>query len=97
MGERKSERKKGLGFKDLWKLVLAAIGVVAIVQELRTPAADRTWHGKVAGFVPYDFRKPTFERIRQSYWDPDGPIVSNRAFGVGWVLNLAAVKKLVSG
>jgi hypothetical protein len=82
---------------DLWRLVMAIIAVVAIVQELRKAAEDRTWHGKVAGFVPYDFRKPTPERLRDTYWNPEGPMVSSKAWGVGWAPNFGAVKKAVAG
>jgi hypothetical protein len=80
--------------KDLWRLVLAIIGIVAIVQELRKPPEERTWHGKVVRFVPYDFRWPTVERFRKTYWNPEGPVVSSKAWGVGWAPNLGAVKRL---
>ena len=95
MGDQQNEDRRALGLRDLWRLVLASIGVFAIVQELRKPADERTWHGKVAGFIPYDFRKPTAERFRETYWNPDGQIVSSRVWGVGWALNLGAVKKLI--
>ncbi len=80
--------------KDLWRLVLAIVGVIAIVQELRKPPEERTWHGKVADLIPYDFRKPTIERLRETYWNPDGQILSSKAWGVGWAPNFGAVKKL---
>ncbi len=83
--------------KDLWRLVLAIIGIVAIVQELRKPPEERTWHGKVAGLVPYDFRKPTVDRFRETYWNPEGPAVSGKAWGVGWAPNLGAAKRLFGG
>ena len=82
--------------RDLWKLALAIVGVVAIVQELRKPPEERTWQGTVAGLVPYDLRKPTIERFRDTYWNPDGPILSGKAWGVGWAPNFGAVKKLFS-
>ncbi len=75
-------------------MILAIIGVIAVVQELRRSPETRTWHGKVAGFVPYDFRRPTIERFKQTYWSPDGPILSSKAWGVGWAPNLGAVRKL---
>lgn len=80
--------------KDLWKLALAIIGVIAIVQELRKPPEERTWTGKVANFVPYDFRMPTWDRVRQTYWNPEGPVVSGKVFGVGWAPNFGAVARL---
>jgi hypothetical protein len=40
--------------------VIAAIGIgllgAAVVQQLRLPRSERTWHGTVAGVVPYDLR-----------------------------------------
>ena len=98
MGKKQDEQpKKRSNVRNLWGLVVAALAVVAIVQELRLPPEQRTWHGKVGGFVPYDFRKPTFERFRSTHWNEDGPIVSSRMWGVGWALNLGALKKRVAG
>jgi hypothetical protein len=94
---RPEEPKRGPSARALWRWILAALAVVAIAQELRRSPEERTWHGKVAGFVPYDFRKPTVDRFRESYWNPEGPLVSAKAWGVGWVLNVGAVKKLVGG
>lgn len=91
------KKKKRPSVRDLWKLALVVIGVIAIVQELKKPAKKRTWHGKVGDFVPYDFRLPTAERIRSTYWNPDGPFLPGKVFGVGWALNLGAVKRLISG
>lgn len=66
--------------------LLAAVVVV----ELRKPADQREWHGELGGVVPYDLRPPTVSRIRQAWWNPDDPrILTNRAFGVGWAVNLA--------
>jgi hypothetical protein len=49
----------------------------------------------VAGFVPYDFRMPTVERFRESYWNEAGPVLSPRPIGVGWVPNFGAMKRMV--
>ncbi len=89
-------KKKGSTLRDLYRLALVIIGVIAIVKELQKPAKERTWHGKVADFVPYDFRMPTADRIRDTYWNPDGPVISSKAFGVGWAPNFGSVKRLVS-
>ena len=94
MSDRRT-KKKSPSISDLWKLLLAIIGVIAVVQELRKAPEDRTWTGKVFDFVPYDFRKPTVERFRQTYWNPDGPILGGKAWGVGWAPNIGAIKKLV--
>ncbi|MGD2103242.1 MAG: hypothetical protein PVG83_13505 [Acidimicrobiia bacterium] len=77
--------------RDIWRLLLAIIGVVAVVQELRKPKDERTWNGAVAGVVPYDFRMPTVERVRDTYWNPDGPILSGKVFGVGWAPNFGVL------
>jgi hypothetical protein len=76
--------------RDIWKLILAIIGVIAVIQELRKPSDEREWHGTV-GFFPYDFRMPTIGRIKETYWDPDGSLLSGKVFGVGWAPNFGAM------
>jgi hypothetical protein len=72
------------------KVLAAALVVAALIKELRLPREERTWHGLVAGFVPYDFRPPSWERVRSTFWDPEGPVIVARVFGVGWTLNFGA-------
>ena len=84
---------------DLMKLVRAAVWaaiVAAVYQELRKPPGERTWHGRVAGSVPYDFRVPTLDRFREAYWDPDTDrVFSDKVIGVGWAVNIpVAARKL---
>lgn len=71
---------------------MALAAAIAIFGELRKPSEQRTWHGKVADFIPYDFRIPTAERFRDTYWNPNGPLVSGTLWGVGWALNIGAIK-----
>jgi hypothetical protein len=85
------EQRPVASVRDIWRLLLAIIAVVAIVQELRKPKDERTWHGKVASFVPYDFRVPTVDRLRETYWNPDAPMVGGKVFGVGWAPNFGAL------
>ena len=73
------------------KMLAVALAVAAVVKELRLPKDERTWHGALGGFVPYDFRRPTVDTIKRTFWNPDGAIVVNRVFGVGWTLNLGAI------
>jgi hypothetical protein len=80
--------------RNIWRLTLAIIGAIAIAQELRKPPHLRTWHGMVAGLIPYDFRLPTVDRIRNTYWNPDGPLISGKVFGVGWAPNFGWLAKL---
>ena len=62
--------------------------LAAICQELEKPKEEREWHGKVAGFIPYDFRMPTIERLKEAYWNAyDRRILTPRVFGVGWAIN----------
>lgn len=87
------EKSKTPDIREVWGFILAVIGLVAVIQELRKPADERTWHGKVARFVPYDFRMPTMARIRETYWNPEGPAISSKAFGVGWAPNFGVVAR----
>lgn len=75
--------------RRLVKLIGIGLTVAAISQEMAKPEQERTWHGKVAGIVPYDFRPPTWERIRRAYWNKEDPrLFTERVFGVGWGINL---------
>ena len=73
------------------KLLAAGLVIAAVIKELRLPKEERTWHGALAGFVPYDFRMPTVDKIKRTFWSPDGAIVVNGVFGVGWNINLGAI------
>lgn len=87
--------------KDLYRLARTAVWLAffgALYQELKKPDAERTWHGKVAGVVPYDFRLPTFERLREAYWNPESDqIFSEHVFGVGWAVNIPVAARKVAG
>ena len=71
--------------------------VAAVCQELEKPKEEREWHGKIAGFVPYDFRLPTIERIKEAYWNPyESRILSPEVFGIGWAINFYALLERLS-
>lgn len=79
---------------------IAGFGLVvaAVATELAKPEAERTWHGRVFDLVPYDFRPPTWERIREAYWNPESDkLFSERVFGVGWAINLYRARTLMRG
>lgn len=77
------------------KLTAAGLLAAAVIEEIRKPADRRTWHGEVAGFIPYDFRPPTLDRIKRTFWAPDDPrILTPRALGVGWGVNVARLLQL---
>jgi hypothetical protein len=72
----------------LRNLMLIAVGA-AVYTELRKPPAERTWHGKLANVVPYDFRLPSVETLRLAYWNPRSQkIFTDRPLGVGWAINI---------
>ena len=76
--------------------VVAATSAAAVVQELSKPEGERTWHGTVFGVVPYDFRPPTFQRLRDAMWNPeDERLFTPRPFGVGWSVNFARLLQLM--
>jgi len=74
----------------LLMLAMIAIAIVAIRRQLQLDKDERTWHGAVGVPVPYEFRRPTVERLRKSFWDPGNPrLFTPMAFGVGWSVNVA--------
>jgi len=82
--------------RRLSRFVVFGLVAAAIATELSKPEEERTWNGRVFGFVPYDFRPPTWERIRDAYWNPDSDVLfSDRVFGVGWAVNLYKAKSLL--
>jgi hypothetical protein len=67
----------------------AALVGAAVVSELRKPATERTWQGRLVG-VPYDLRPPTLQKLRAAVWNPDNPaLLVPHVFGVGWTVNVA--------
>lgn len=83
-------RKKILNPKNIiWSTLLVLLVALAIGEQLRLPPEERTWHGRIAGRIPYDFRPPTAERIRATFWNKDtSQILVPQAFGIGWTINL---------
>ena len=92
--QRSATQKKRPTAKDFWRLILLIVAVIAVVGELRKSPEDRTWHGKVGDVIPYDFRKPTADKFRETYWNPEGPLMGGKAWGIGWAPNFGALKKL---
>ncbi len=74
----------------LRKLLVAtslALAANAVLEQLKQPPDQRTWHGDILG-VPYDFRPVTPERVQDRVWNPDNPsLFVPMVFGVGWTLN----------
>jgi hypothetical protein len=72
------------------RLIEAAVVTVtlaAVCQELEKPPEERRWRGRL-GFIPYDFRLPNIERIREFCWNPeDTRIFTPTVWGIGWTIN----------
>ena len=80
----------------LLRLATYAFLLGAIKEELDKPEDERTWHGNVGGIVPYDFRPPTFERIKSSLWDPeDERLITPHPWGVGWTINIRRLVRVI--
>jgi len=44
--------------------------------------------------IPYDFRRPTYKRMKERMWNPDDErIVTPRTSGIGWTVNLYQLKQ----
>jgi hypothetical protein len=78
-------------FVRLLQATAITVTLAAVCQELEKPKEERDWHGKV-GFIPYDFRMPTLQRLKQGYWNPDSAnIFSPEVCGIGWAINFYAL------
>ena len=79
-------KKRG---NSLWRIVVIVLVVLAVRDQLRLPPEERTWHGRIGGRIPYDFRAPTKERILAAYWNKESSqILVPQPFGIGWTVNL---------
>jgi hypothetical protein len=84
------------GMRRLVRLAAFGLLVGAVATELAKPEEERNWHGRVLGVVPYDFRVPSWDKIRDAYWNPSSDsLFSDRVFGVGWAINLYRAKALL--
>ncbi len=73
----------------VWSLVFMVLFGLALREQLRLPPEERTWYGRIAGRIPYDFRLPTAERLRATFWNKDtSQILVPQAFGIGWTINV---------
>lgn len=88
-------KRENKSLRELLGAVALALLVAAVVRELSIPRDQRTWHGSILG-VPYDLRRPSWGRVRESWWAPQDPrLVTPRVLGVGWSLNVGRISALV--
>src|SRR2546430_417434 len=89
---------RGGSAKSKWlgRAIFVGLLGAAVATELRKPQEERAWHGKLAGFVPYELRRPTLQRVRETYWAPaDEHVVKPAVWGVGWTLNVGRVVQMI--
>ena len=79
-------------FIRILQVTVFTLTLAAVCQELEKPTEERKWHGKIAGFIPYDFRLPTMERLKEAYWNPyERRMLTPEVFGIGWAVNFYAL------
>ncbi len=80
-------KKKFSPLNTILGLTVMAIAGKAIKDQLDLPPQYRTWHGNVLG-IPYDFRRPTPEKIRSTFWNEHSSLLFvPQVFGIGWTIN----------
>jgi len=88
---RKNKKKKLNAWRVAVSIVAVFLVIRAVMEQLSRSPEDRTWHGTIYG-VPYDFRWPTAERLRATFWNKDTPqLLVPQAFGLGWSINFYPV------
>lgn len=71
------------------RFIFQIFAVATIVYAIKTKQS----HGRFVG-VPFEFRMPTIDRIRQRWWNPDDPrLFTEHAFGIGWSINLYQLRE----
>ena len=89
-------RKKDRPFSRIVSWISFGLVVAAVVKELSQPREDRTWHGRLLG-IPYDFRLPTVEKVRERLWAPANPnLLVPHVFGMGWTVNLGRLRTVLA-
>ena len=65
------------------KVAITAVFVATAVYAVREKKSRGVFYG-----IPFDFRVPTPERIRERLWNPDDPrVFTPMVFGAGWSIN----------
>lgn len=73
--------------RRMWRLLRFIAVVAFVIVAIRNFGKQGTFLG-----VPYSFRVPTPERIRERFWNPADPsILTPHIFGWGYSINLYAL------
>jgi len=84
---KKKRSNSTMVFNAVLSIVVAFLIIRAVMEQLRLPSEERTWHGTIYR-VPYDFRRPTAERLRATFWNENtSQLLMPQAFGLGWSIN----------
>ena len=85
MAKRKNKRPTA---GDVITIIgIATLMGLAVREQLQMSPEERTWHGTLYG-IPYDFRRPTIERLRETFWNKDTTrVLVPHVFGMGWTIN----------
>jgi hypothetical protein len=85
--KKKQKKFANTALNITWAASTAALVGMAIAEQLSRPPQERTWQGSIFN-IPYDFRPPTPERLRDEFWNKNtSRIFVPHAFGVGWGIN----------
>ena len=69
------------------KILNAAVVAVVVATTIHA-YRERKTHGDFHS-IPFDFRAPTIDRVRERLWNPDDSrVLTPPVFGVGWSINL---------
>lgn len=83
----KRQKKQPTSGDALVVIGIATLMGLAIREQLQMPPEERTWHGTLFG-IPYNFRRPTIERLRKTFWNKDtARVLVPQFFGMGWSIN----------
>ena len=79
--------------RNLFRTLVTAFTVAAVVYAVRT----RQPAGRLIG-VPYDFRFPTLDRLKQRMWNSqDRSLITPQVFGIGWGVNAYELVRRLRG
>ena len=71
------------------KTIALLLTLAPVIYAIRTKQS----HGTYAG-VPFEFRRPTLQRIRERLWNPDDDrMFTPHIFGAGWSPNMYQILK----
>ena len=75
---------------------IAALMGLAIREQVQMPKDQRTWHGTLFN-IPYDFRWPTIERLRETFWNKETARVGSAVLRHGLVDQLLSLDQPTNG